>query len=225
MSNWIEKHINTIDAKIENNLLHLRPIEVSNKKPLLLLSGPSAAGKTTIAEFLDNMFPNTYDIIPSYSTRPPRPEEIAKKNYPYKQVSRQEFEQKIKDNTLLEYAEYGGNYYGKDRYQYETTKKIPLMVMEIEGIKNILKIATDSNPMFVFVVTNTRETLEERINKRGDTHRLNNLDSEIENIILANYVALTDNNYPFKVTREIHATLLRSMAPLPRISSLDSFGL
>ena len=225
MSTWIEKHINTIDAKIENNLLHLRPIEVSNKKPLLLLSGPSAAGKTTIAEFLDNMFPNTYDIIPSYSTRPPRPEEIAKNNYPYIQVSRQEFEQKIKDNTILEYAEYGGNYYGKDRLQYEQTTKIPLLVVEMIGVKNITKMATNYNPMFVFVVTHSRDTLEERINKRGDTHRLNNLDSEIADIVLANYVALTDNNYPFKVTREIHSTLLRSMAPLPRISNLDNFGL
>ena len=76
---------------------------------LIVLSGPSGTGKSTVIAELFRQRENIHFSV-SYTTRAPRAGEQDGVNYNF--VTRQEFERMIADNELLEYAEYVNNYYG-----------------------------------------------------------------------------------------------------------------
>ena len=80
---------------------------------LIVLSGPSGVGKGTVRKlvFEDESLNLEYSI--SMTTRLPRNQEENGKDYFF--VTKEEFEEKIKDNELLEYARFVGNYYGTPR--------------------------------------------------------------------------------------------------------------
>ena len=79
------------------------------KGQLIVLSGPSGVGKSTVIAELMGQRDNIYFSV-SYTTRQPRVGEQDGVNYNF--VDRAEFERMIADNELLEYAEYVNNYYG-----------------------------------------------------------------------------------------------------------------
>jgi guanylate kinase len=85
----------------------------SSHKPLVyIISAPSGSGKSTLVGELQKMVPNL-DFSISYTTRPPRGSEQNGKQYFF--VSRSEFQQMIRDNEFLEYAEVFGHLYGTAR--------------------------------------------------------------------------------------------------------------
>ena len=98
---------------------------------LLVISGPSGAGKGTVCKRLLEDLDNLRFSV-SMTTRSPRKGEVEGKNYYF--VSREEFEKGIKSDSFLEYAMVFDNYYG-------TPKK---MVMEAlnDGIDVVLEIDT-----------------------------------------------------------------------------------
>ena len=79
------------------------------KGQLIVLSGPSGVGKSTVIAELLGQRKGIYFSV-SYTTRQPRVGEADGINYNF--VSRTEFERMIADQELLEYAEYVNNYYG-----------------------------------------------------------------------------------------------------------------
>ena len=79
------------------------------KGTLIVLSGPSGVGKSTVISKLLSERKDIYFSV-SFTTRKPREGEVDGVNYNF--VSREEFERMIEDGELLEYAEYVGNYYG-----------------------------------------------------------------------------------------------------------------
>ena len=79
------------------------------KGQLIVLSGPSGVGKSTLIAELLGQRKGIYFSV-SYTTRRPRVGEADGINYNF--VSRTEFERMIADQELLEYAEYVNNYYG-----------------------------------------------------------------------------------------------------------------
>lgn len=80
-----------------------------NRGELIVLSGPSGVGKSTVIAELLKKRPDIYFSV-SFTTRAPRSGETDGVNYNF--VSREEFERMIQAEELLEYAEYVGNYYG-----------------------------------------------------------------------------------------------------------------
>ena len=79
---------------------------------LLVLSGPSGAGKGTICQMLREKLPDlAYSV--SVTTRQARNGEVDGVNYFFKSV--EEVKQMISEGELLEYAEVYGNYYGTPR--------------------------------------------------------------------------------------------------------------
>ncbi len=77
---------------------------------LIVLSGPSGVGKGTVRQAIFSQEDTKFEYSISVTTRNPREGEVNGVDYFFK--TREEFEQMIADNKLLEWAEYVGNYYG-----------------------------------------------------------------------------------------------------------------
>lgn len=83
---------------------------------LLIISGPSGAGKTTLSHALIAAVPDTL-IAVSHTTRSPRGNE--KNGIDYFFVSKDEFQELIDNGEMVEYAEVYGNFYGTSRNSIE----------------------------------------------------------------------------------------------------------
>lgn len=104
-----------------------------NKKGLLvIISGPSGAGKgTVVSELIKN---KSYTLSTSITTRQAREGEIDGVHYFFRNT--EEFKKMIEKNELLEYAEFCGNYYGTPMFyveeQLEQGKNV-ILEIEVQG--------------------------------------------------------------------------------------------
>ena len=105
---------------------------LSNKGRLFIISGPSGSGKDTLLVKLFKAVPEIKFSISSI-TRPIRENEKPGEKYNF--ISKDEFENMIKNNELLEYNQFVGNYYG--------TPKAPV-IKAIENGDDIM-VTTDNN--------------------------------------------------------------------------------
>jgi len=135
------------------------------KGKLIVLSGPSGVGKGTVCNALRKQ--NT-DLVYSVSatTRSPRQGEVDGVNYFFK--TREEFEQMIANNELLEWAEYCGNYYGTPKQFVEQTLQSGKdIILEID-VRGALKVKQQfPDGIFIFLLPPSLEELENRIVQRG----------------------------------------------------------
>lgn len=138
---------------------------VTPKGVLLVVSGPSGAGKGTICSMLREQMPDLgYSV--SVTTRQPRTGEVDGVNYFFKTVD--EVKEMISRDELLEYAEVYGNYYGTPRdyvmKQLEAGKDV-LLEIDIQGALQVKKRFPEG--VFVFIVPPSLDELSARIYKRG----------------------------------------------------------
>ncbi len=132
---------------------------------LIVVSGFAGAGKGTIMNNLIENYPG-YALSVSATSRAPREGEKEGVNYFYK--TREEFEEMIKNDELLEHAEYVGNYYGTPKAFVE--KKLDegmnvLLEIEIQGAMQIKKAFPDA--LLVFIMPPSAKILKERLTNRG----------------------------------------------------------
>lgn len=132
---------------------------------LVIFSGPSGSGKGTV---LQSLLTGRTDLVVSVSatTRVPRPGEQEGVNYFFR--TRQEFEQMIAQDQLLEYAEYSGNYYGTPasfiRSQREQGRHV-LLEIEVQGALQVMRRCPDA--VSIFLVPPSLGELERRLRGRG----------------------------------------------------------
>lgn len=132
---------------------------------LLVVSGPSGAGKGTICQLLREKLPDLgYSI--SVTTRQPRVGEVNGVNYFFKTVD--QVQEMIAKEELLEYAQVYGNYYGTPKeYVMEQLNAGRDVLLEID-IQGALQVKEHfPNGVFVFIVPPSLEELSARIYKRG----------------------------------------------------------
>ncbi|PVD38139.1 hypothetical protein C0Q70_00750 [Pomacea canaliculata] len=134
----------------------------------IVVSGPSGSGKSTLLNRLFKEFPDCFAFSVSHTTRQPRKGEEDGKDYYF--VKREEFEELIKNNGFLEYAQFSGNMYGTSKMAVQTIQesgKLCILDVEINGVKSIKKAGMKPEPRFIFVKPPSIESLKSRLEGRG----------------------------------------------------------
>ena len=142
---------------------------MKRENALLIIAGPSAVGKTTIAYSLIER-DKSYEFVRSVTTRASRGDAY---DAEYIYITVPEFQQLIENGGVLEHTEYAGNFYGTPRSEVErilSEGKIPLLVLDINGVGSLVKNAGSLNPCGVYVYDDL-SVIEKRLFERfiGDT--------------------------------------------------------
>lgn len=154
-----------------------------NKGLLIIVSAPSGCGKGTIlSEVLKD---DSFYYSVSATTRSPRLGEVNGVTYHF--ITKQDFEERIKNNAMLEYAEYCGNYYGTPKKEIDEMReqgKNVILEIEVQGAMKVREICPDA--VFIFVLPPSVAELERRLKKRATetddviAQRVSQARSEIE---------------------------------------------
>ncbi|SDB88013.1 guanylate kinase [Pelagirhabdus alkalitolerans] len=169
---------------------------IEQKGILFILSGPSGVGKGTVRK---SLFEKDTELRYSISTttRPIREGEKEGVDYFYR--SKNEFEEMIENNQLLEYAQYVGNYYGTPRQYVEETLdagKDVFLEIEVQGALQVKENFPEG--VFIFLSPPSLEELKNRIVSRGTEteslvmNRLKAAKEEIELMDAYDYVVVND---------------------------------
>lgn len=132
---------------------------------LIVLSGPSGVGKGTVCKALRQCAPDLVYSV-SATTRKAREGEVEGVNYFFK--TREQFQQLIQDDQMLEWAEYVGNFYGTPRkFVEDTINSGKDIILEIE-VQGALKVKQKfPQGVFIFLLPPSMDELESRIVGRG----------------------------------------------------------
>ncbi|EPZ39298.1 guanylate kinase [Anoxybacillus ayderensis] len=141
-------------------------MSVKERGLLIVLSGPSGVGKGTVRKALFSQPDIQLQYSISVTTRKPREGEVDGVDYFFK--TREQFEQMIRQNELLEWAEYVGNYYGTPIEYVEKTLqegKDVFLEIEVQGAMQVRKVFPEA--LFIFLAPPSLSELRKRIEMRG----------------------------------------------------------
>tara|TARA_B100001175_G_scaffold201252_1_gene170887 strand:- start:8993 stop:9625 length:633 start_codon:yes stop_codon:yes gene_type:complete len=132
---------------------------------MIILSSPSGAGKTTLANKLSEL--DNFEVSISHTTRQPRLNEIPNKDYYF--VNNKEFQRLINNQEFLEYAKVFNNFYGTTRtpvIDNLSKGKNILFDIDWQGADQIKNKKLDYKLVTFFVLPPSKEVLFERLSKR-----------------------------------------------------------
>ena len=167
-----------------------------NKKGLLfIISGPAGSGKGTIVSRVRELA--QFDFSVSATTRKPRPTEVDGVHYYF--IDKADFEQKIADGEMLEYAQYVGNYYGTPKKPVDdalANGRNIVLDIEVKGALQVKEKMPDA--VMIYILPPDYETLLARIRGRGTESeeviqkRMAEARIEIETFPKYDYVVIND---------------------------------
>lgn len=186
------------------------------KKPfVLIVSGPTGAGKTELVKWLLMTYPKLFKRSISATTRPERPGEVGGRDYHF--LSREEFQARIELGDFLEYAVvHGEHLYGtlvSSVVDVLDSGISPVLTIDVQGHALARKIPAISGDIFsVFITVSDVEVLVERLRRRGDTseadirQRLKSRDAELRE--MRHYNAHLYNDGSLEMAQEQFARFL-----------------
>lgn len=184
-------------------------IKIARRGLMLVISSPSGAGKSTIARTLMDR-DQQISLSVSVTTRQRRQSEIEGVHYHF--VSQREFERLRDSDSLLEWAEVHGNYYGTPREAVETAMgegRDMLFDIDWQGAQQ-LQDKMSADVVSIFILPPTMAELQSRLHRRAeDTEeviqtRLNNSRAEIAHWREYDYVIVNDDlNSAFDAVQSI----------------------
>lgn len=160
----------------------MNPINV-NKGKIVIVSGPSGVGKSTICKKIVEKIENASLSVSVTTREKSKPE---KDGSDYWFVSKEEFQNRIEKGMLLEYATVFGNMYGTPKDKVDEALqagKIVILEIDIQGGKQVQAVYHDA--IMIFILPPNDKTLSERIENRGRDSsesvgiRLNKANAEI----------------------------------------------
>ena len=166
-----------------------------SKGKLFVISGASGVGKSTVLAKVMQSRKNLKFSV-SATTRPPRKGEVEAVNYYF--VSKQQFEEMIRQDAFLEYDAHMENYYGTPKAQLEEKLLTGDVILDIDpnGAFNVRKSWPDA--VLIFIAPPSLEELEYRLRSRGDTEddqirvRLDRVQWEMEQGQKYDYIVIND---------------------------------
>jgi guanylate kinase len=132
---------------------------------VFIISAPSGTGKSTVIQKLMETRSDLFFSV-SATTRPPRPGETDGISYRF--LTHEQFEALIRQNELLEHAEYVGNYYGtpkKPVLDHISRGSDIILDIDVQGCKQVKKAMPEA--VTIFIVPPSLEELERRLRYRG----------------------------------------------------------
>jgi len=174
----------------------------SDNNIMVILSSPSGVGKTTLTKKIQQKH-QSFKISVSYTTRPPRSNEVD--GVDYKFVKKGQFEELIKENQFYEYAKIFENYYGTLKKNVDETLQKNDIIFDIDwqGTKQLSKFK-NLNLIKIFLITENKEELKKRLMTRGQNtseeleKRFNSFDEDIKYWNDYDYILINKNLDLFK---------------------------
>lgn len=159
-------------------------MEMAQKK-IIVISGPSGVGKTTLYKQILELFSEMIGFSISATTRPMRNGEIYGKDYYF--LSEKHFHKLIKEKAFVEWEQVHGKYYGTLKTELNRIRKEGkhcLLDLDVKGGIHIKEIF-GTQAFLIFIVPPSIEELEKRLKLRGSNdeqsiqYRLSNANEEI----------------------------------------------
>lgn len=167
-----------------------------NKGLLIILSGPSGAGKgTVLKEVFDEIESLRYSV--SVTTRKPREGEKEGESYFFKSL--EEFEDMIERDEFLEYQPVFGNYYGTPKEYVERLRTAGydvVLEIDVKGAMSVKERVSDA--VLIFLTPESKEILRSRlINRKTESaaeleKRVGESIRELETVEKYEYVVVND---------------------------------
>lgn len=186
-------------------------MEMDNLKgKLVLIMGPSGVGKGTIIKMLRRRFPRAF-YVTSDVTRKKRPNEVPGVVYNF--ISRNEFQNGIKNNEYLEWAcVHGKEYYGipeKPVIKALSEGETVIREVDMQGFEQIRKKIPLKNIVSIFLMPESMEQLRERILRRGElpeeeiVRRMRSAEREMSKRYLCDYRLYSRENKLEELYRDV----------------------
>ena len=169
-----------------------------NDGAMIILSSPSGAGKTTLVKKLSSI--KNFEISISYTTRIPRLNEVNGKDYYF--VNTNDFNDLIKKNELLEYAEVFSNFYGSSKKKVIDNLKFGKNVIfdiDWQGTKQIKEKKLNFKLISIFILPPSKKTLINRLSERENNNenvineRMKKFETDVKHWVDYDFVVINDD--------------------------------
>ena len=163
--------------ELESLLLYsVEVVPPNDMKRVLIIAGPSAVGKTTIAHELIKNGGIPFELVRSVTTRAPRGDAY---DAEYIYLTGSEFSSLMECGGVLEHTEYAGEHYGTPLSEVERitqSGKYPLLILDLEGVKSLSENSKGVYPCSLYihddisVMDKRLEMRYESVEKNAATH-------------------------------------------------------
>jgi len=194
---------------------------MKSKIKLVIVIGESGAGKTTLVNGIISEHPTRTNKVTTSTSRSPRNGEKHKIDYMF--THKENFKQLIKNNELVEYALFKGNYYGSAKDAYSKTK-LNFIIVEPSGVDSLIKTGAFEIISIINIKANHKKT-DSRVStdrkKQIQTRRAANDTSEefekMPRYILSQLITIENNGEQCETIKSI----INHLEPLYQIAHND----